>query len=115
LILITQNFSGEGAEGTAFADFYFHIPIERRRIALDLFKKYNVTACFSGHFHQNLSAKTSWGMDMIVTGPLSMILKSTSKDKYTEEEKKGEEPDLCGFRIVDVDTSGKFKHKFETL
>lgn len=110
--------SGWGAEGTAFADFYFHIPIERRRIVLALFKKYNVTACFSGHFHQNLCAKTSWGMDMIVTGPLSMILKSTSKENSIQDEKKGEEePDVCGIRIVDVDASGKgkFTHKFDPL
>lgn len=38
----------------------------------------------SGHFHQNLVAQTSWGMPMIVTGPLSFVLSSTSKENADE-------------------------------
>jgi hypothetical protein len=41
-----------GPPGSSFADSYFTIPYEQRKIAMTLFKKYNVTACFSGHFHQ---------------------------------------------------------------
>lgn len=55
-------------------------------------------------------------MDMIITGPLSLILKSTSKANDIEEEKKsGDEPDVCGMRIVDVDSKGGFHHKFVPL
>lgn len=105
---------GWGEQGDEFPDWYFHVPLERRKEAFKLFKEYKVTACFSGHFHQNLSAKTSWGMDMIVTGPLSLILKSSSKQNLFEE-KNEEEPDVCGMRIVDVEATGKFTHKFVPL
>ena len=44
---------GWGPVGSKFPDSYFTIPYERRKIAMALFRKYNVTACFSGHFHQN--------------------------------------------------------------
>ena len=32
------------------------------------------TACFLGYFHQNIVTKSSWWMDMIVTGTLTMTL-----------------------------------------
>lgn len=38
--------SGWGPPGMQFKDSYFNIPLETRRVALDLFKKHNVTACF---------------------------------------------------------------------
>lgn len=98
---------GWGANGAAFADSYFNIPLEYRKIALDLFKKHNVRAAFSGHFHQNLCSKTSWGMDMIVTGPLSMLLISDGKPQACD-------PDDIGFRIVDVGKDD-FTHKFVPL
>ena len=69
--------SGWGPPGTKFEDGYFTIPYEWRKIAMAMFKKYDVTACFSGHFHQNVTAQSSWGMPMIVTGPLSMNLHSS--------------------------------------
>lgn len=86
---------------TFWPDSYFCVPMKYRTIALDLFKKYNVTSCFSGHFHQNLVSKTSWGMDMIVTGPISMIFESTANEDSTE---KGR-----GIRIVDVFVNQKEK------
>ena len=54
--------SGWGPPGTKFEDGYFTIPYEYRKIAMAMFKKYDVTACFSGHFHQNVTAQSSWGM-----------------------------------------------------
>lgn len=62
-----------------FPDSYFSMPLEYRKQALDLFRQYNVKACFSGHFHQNLVSKTRWGMDMIITAPLSTVFESTGK------------------------------------
>jgi hypothetical protein len=54
--------SGWGPPGTKFEDGYFTIPYEYRKIAMTMFKKFDVTACFSGHFHQNVTALSSWGM-----------------------------------------------------
>lgn len=99
-------------------DSYFCVPKKYRMIALDLFKTYNVTACFCGHFHQNLVSKSSWGMDMIVTGPISMIFESTANKDSAE---KGR-----GIRIVDVFLNqsdklrtkvgeGFFTHRFENF
>ncbi len=106
-------------DNAVFPDLYFSVPKEQRRIALDLFKKYNVNASFSGHFHQNLVSKTSFGMDMIVTGPLSMVF--DSKGKPIQDEPHGR-----GIRVVDVSVdmdaekratgkNGSFKHRFELI
>ena len=102
-------------DGVVFPDSYFSIPKKYRKIALDLFRKYKVNASFSGHFHQNLVSKTSFGMDMIVTGPLSMVFDSTGKPPQSEA-------NGLGFRIVKVSVNtdkktrklgdGKFTHKF---
>jgi len=100
--------TGWGPEGTQFADSYFNIPIERRKLVLDLFRKHKVKACFSGHFHQNVVSKTEWGMDMIITGPLSMMLKSTGNLSLIEEKQ------TCGMRIVDVHENS-FEHQFIPL
>jgi hypothetical protein len=78
-------------------------------MAMLLFEEYGVTACFSGHFHQNVVAKASWGMDMIVTGPLSMTLRTTSPEVFAEEEPHG-----VGMRLVDVQKQG-FTHEFLPL
>lgn len=103
--------NGWGPKGTAFPDSYFTIPLEYRKVAMNLFKKYHVTACFSGHFHQNVVTKSSWGMDMIVTGPLSMTLSSSIQSDLSDE-KHG-----VGMRIVDVfaDEKGKFTHEWKLL
>ena len=101
---------GWGPSGTRFPDGYFTIPKEERQLAMILFRRYGVTACFSGHFHQNVIAQTSWGMPMIVTGPLSMPLQSEMSDELS-----GGEPNGCGMRIVDVGDSGHFDHTFVPL
>ena len=77
---------------------------------MSLFRKYDVTACFSGHFHQNVVAKTSWGMDMIVTGPLSMTLNSSIASELSNGETNG-----IGFRVVDVGQRGSFTHKWTLI
>merc|ERR1711862_903476 len=101
---------GWGPPGSKFPDSYFTIPYERRKIAMALFKKYDVTACFSGHFHQNVVAQTSWGMPMIVTGPLSMNLSSDIGPELS----KGE-PNGIGMRLVDIGERGEFTHKWVLL
>ena len=103
--------TGWGPPGSSFADSYFTIPLEQRRVAMALFKKYDVTACFSGHFHQNVVTATSWGMPMIVTGPLSMNLYSDISDELSNGETNG-----IGFRVVDVgEKPGEFTHKWHLL
>lgn len=122
---------GWGPPGTKFEDGYFTIPYKYRKIAMALFKKYDVTACFSGHFHQNVTAKSSWGMvsanllanvsfalflisddlqPMIVTGPLSMNLKSSISHELDNGDVNG-----IGMRIVDVGEKGAFTHKWTLL
>lgn len=98
---------GWGTNGAKFPDYYFTVPREYRKLALDLFKKYKVKACFSGHFHQNVVTKSSWGMDMIVTGPLSMTLTSDGNRKSLE-------PHDLGIRIVDI-KQNTMCHKFYEL
>ena len=102
-------------------DSYFHIPKTRRMKYMKLFKEYKVNACFAGHFHQNLISKSSFGMDMITTGPLSVVLKTNGKP--SKKTKHGNDDDECdnepskrGIRLVEVgnDTSS-FTHKFLPL
>ncbi|KAL7473812.1 hypothetical protein ACHAXS_014348 [Conticribra weissflogii] len=69
----------EDVADATFPDSYFSMPKRYRVQALELFRKYRVDACFSGHFHQNLISRTSWGCDMIVTAPLSVVFESTGK------------------------------------
>jgi hypothetical protein len=77
-----------------FPDEYFSMPKKYRQLAMNLFKQHNVNACFSGHFHQNHVAKSSFGMDMIITGPLSLIFESSGKPK--------KEIDSRGIRVIEV-------------
>ncbi len=110
-------------DNAIFPDSYFSMPKKYRKQAMELFKEYNVNACFSGHFHQNLVAKASFGMDMIVTGPLSMVFDSAGKPAQPEGNGRG-------IRIVEVNVnannmkpdspaastrSGSFTHRFESL
>jgi serine/threonine-protein phosphatase CPPED1 len=91
-------------------DGYFHIPIERRRLALALFERYGVSAAFCGHFHQNLIAKASFGMDMIVTGPLSLVFQSSGVPNDFPE------PKTRGLRVVRVRRgTGRFVHEFVSI
>jgi len=94
-------------DGAGFPERYFGIRKKYRDMALSLFKKYGVSACFSGHFHQNVVSKSSFGMDMIITGPLSLVFDSDNKPESYEE-------NVRGIRIVEV-TKGHFSHRFETL
>lgn len=66
-------------------DQYFNISTERRKIYLDLFKKYQVSHVFAGHYHRNAYGR-SGDMEMITTGPVGRPLGS----------------DSSGFRIVNV-------------
>jgi len=101
---------GWGPPGSRFEDGYFTIPLAQRKPVMELFKKYNVTACFSGHFHQNVVTETTWGMPMIVTGPLSMNLESEISHELSRGEVNG-----IGMRIVDVGEMGEFTHKWILL
>jgi serine/threonine-protein phosphatase CPPED1 len=99
---------------TSVPDSYFPIPQPYRQAALDLFRTYGVSAAFSGHFHQNVVSKASFGMEMIVTGSLSMVLESSGNPNSQEE------PKSQGFRLVHVrhDIPGgpsKFRHSFVEL
>mmetsp|Transcript_1684 Transcript_1684/g.2222 ORF Transcript_1684/g.2222 Transcript_1684/m.2222 type:complete len:419 (-) Transcript_1684:136-1392(-) len=111
-----------------FPDSYFTTPKKYRMHVMELFEKYNVSASFSGHYHQNLVSKTSFGMDMIITGPLSMVFDSNSKPENSEENGRG-------FRVVEVFADcatsveefsqegmktrklgcGRFKHQFQSI
>lgn len=111
-----------GESDKIFSDAYFSIPKKYRMNAMRLFEKFKVSACFSGHFHQNLVSKASFGMDMIVTAPLSIVFESNGKPKQTED-------NAMGIRLVEVvpfrDTDernqrrslgcGKFTHQFIKL
>ncbi len=152
------------SESASFPDSYFSMPKTSRSQALELFRQYDVTACFSGHFHQNLISKTHWGMDMIITAPLSVVFESTGKrrskaDKLLLEEHQDflactfrrrrkmtyeseeamlnssssrceckscisevlsdeeslDELNCRGVRVVDVKSSGGFRHRFVPL
>ena len=101
---------------TIIPDGYFHIPLPHRRRVLQLFQKYQVTAAFCGHFHQNLQAKASFGMDLIVTGSLSVVLDSSGNPNTFGEPKEQ------GFRVVSVrhdlqnkDNPSTFQHEFRPL
>jgi predicted MPP superfamily phosphohydrolase len=100
-------------------DSYFIIPKHRRKVVFELFRKYNVSASFSGHFHQNLVTETSFGMKMIITGPLSATLESSGKKntKNNNNDKDGivTEPNTLGLRVVEVLDDGSIKHEFVTL
>lgn len=100
-----------GTVGT-FKDGYFHIPPKYRKRVMELFKEYGVDAAFSGHFHQNLVSKSSFGMHMIVTSSLSMVFESTGVPKEFDEP-RGKR----GIRVVTVQADpqggkGTFAHKF---
>jgi len=106
-----------GESDEKFPDYYFHIPKNYRMMALDLFRKYDVSASFAGHFHRNLVSKTSWGMDMIITAPLSILLESDGNTEFRAG--KPPEKNGRGIRIVEVKVDkkgkGRFTHRFDLL
>lgn len=95
-------------------DSYFHIKLEWRRNVMELCHKYNVTACFAGHYHQNLITYSSWGMPMIVTGGIcNWNTQSTDKDAtITENTITG-----AGVRVVIVDKQYEhgFTHNYQLI
>jgi serine/threonine-protein phosphatase CPPED1 len=96
------------------SDSYFPIPKVHRQRVMKLFQQYNVSACFAGHFHQNVISQSTFGMEMIVTGGLSMVLESTSNPNVRNE------PSTQGFRIVTVQHNsngdkGIFHHRFVSV
>jgi len=66
-------------------DEYFNISTDRRKVYLELFKKYGVKHVFAGHYHRNAYGKYG-EMEMITTGPVGRPLGA----------------DSSGFRIVNV-------------
>lgn len=89
-------------------DSYFIIPKEHRLKAMALFEKYKVSAAFAGHFHQNNVSSTSFGMQMIVTSSLSLVLESTGISPDFREAK------TRGLRVVNVKSgvNPSFEHTF---
>lgn len=61
------------------------IPLERRRVVLDLFRRYGVRAVFAGHWHRNNYARDG-DMEMVASGSVGYPL--------------GEDP--SGYRVVRV-------------
>ena len=66
-------------------DKYFNLPIERRKVYLDLLRTYGVRLVFAGHYHRNGYGKDG-ALEMVTTGPVGRPL--------------GDDP--SGFRIVKV-------------
>ena len=98
-----------GSRDGGFPDRYFAVPKSFRTGIMRLFRQYKVRASFSGHFHQNLVSKSSFGMDMIITSSLSMVFESTGKPKDFNE------PNTRGVRIVDVEEGNSFAHCFVSI
>lgn len=78
-------------------DEYFNIPTERRMRYLELFKRYQVSYIFAGHYHRNAFG-TYEGMEMVTTGPVGHPL--------------GEDP--SGLRIINIQ-GGKIQHQYFSL
>jgi len=76
---------------------YFNIDIERRKMYLALFEKYNVRQIFAGHYHRNAGGRAG-NIEMITTGPVGRPLGS----------------DSSGFRIVNVNGTA-IAHKYYSL
>jgi serine/threonine-protein phosphatase CPPED1 len=111
VLIVAEDESKHEKAGQVVAnDAYFVIPLERRRPVLDMFQKYHVTAAFAGHFHQNLVTKTSFGMPMITTSALSVVLQSNGIPPDFNE------PKTRGLRRVNVKRApGEFDHEIITI
>jgi hypothetical protein len=97
-------------KGRKIQDSYFPIPKTNRMEVMKLFEDYGVSAAFAGHFHQNLVSEASFGMKMIVTSSLSVVMEQTTglPDTFTE-------PNTRGMRIVQVQHDGTVQHQFVSL
>jgi 3',5'-cyclic AMP phosphodiesterase CpdA len=78
-------------------DDYFNLPLEQRKIYLDLFRRHGVEAVFAGHSHRNSYARAG-AMQMITTGPVGKPL--------------GDDP--SGFRVVRV-LEDRIEHEYRGL
>ncbi|CAM9230647.1 unnamed protein product, partial [Ectocarpus fasciculatus] len=109
-----NSFMARGEEHLV-PDAYFSVPPSRRAPVLALCKQYGVTACFSGHYHQNLVSRTSWGMPVIVTGAIcNILLKSDAKDLSNPLNVTP----AAGVRVVTVDEAAcdeGFVHSYEPI
>ncbi len=76
---------------------YFNIDTDKRKIYLDLFKKYKIRQVFAGHYHRNAGGRAG-DLEMITTGPVGRPLGV----------------DSSGFRIVNVH-GDLVSHKYYTL
>jgi serine/threonine-protein phosphatase CPPED1 len=76
---------------------YFNIPIEQRRVYLDLLKSAGVRYLFAGHYHRNALGRDG-DFEMITNGPVGQPL--------------GNDP--SGIRIVTVKDSG-LEHRYYTM
>jgi serine/threonine-protein phosphatase CPPED1 len=114
--LTGRSYFEPGKTDQYISDSYFPIPKQYRRQVMDLFRRHNVSASFSGHFHQNVVSQSSFGMEMIITGGLSMVLDSTGNPNVRNEVQ------TQGFRIVTVEhdlsggsNRGTFHHHFVSI
>ena len=78
-------------------DSYNNLPTKQRNSYLSLFSKYNVTAVFTGHNHENHLSRYG-NMEIIITGPIGKPL--------------GKDP--SGFRVVKV-YDNHIEHKYYSL
>jgi 3',5'-cyclic AMP phosphodiesterase CpdA len=78
-------------------DDYWNLPLERRRIVLDLIRRHGVRIGFAGHWHRN-SVGRAGDFEMVTTGPVGYPL--------------GRDP--SGFTIVDY-ADGRFSHSYRLL
>ena len=78
-------------------DEYFNVPLERRRIYLDLLSRSGVRAVFAGHYHRNSFGRHG-PMEMVTTGPVGKPL--------------GKDP--SGLRIVKV-YPDRIEHAYHAL
>jgi serine/threonine-protein phosphatase CPPED1 len=76
---------------------YFNLPIEQRRVYLDLLKGAGVRYVFAGHYHRNALARDG-DLEMITSGPVGQPL--------------GNDP--SGIRVVTVKDGG-LEHRYYTL
>ncbi len=66
-------------------DTYWNLPLERRRVLLDLIHRHRVPVMFAGHWHRNSLARDD-GFEMVTSGPVGYPL--------------GDDP--SGYRLVRV-------------
>jgi 3',5'-cyclic AMP phosphodiesterase CpdA len=79
------------------SDDYWNLPLERRRVILDLIHRHRVPMALAGHWHRN-SVASDGRFEMITSGPVGYPL--------------GADP--SGFRVFEVDAQ-RITHRYESL